>query len=396
MKHQLLPVALGAFALFSMGDARAQGLLSIGSDDDFYSGLPFTTSVGVDFGWDSNPSSSADGEDGSSYVRGGVDVAYGTGSRITPVRTAASFSTFYYFDDVAGQEEDLFYNARWSLNVRHEVNRRLTLGNNFYISYEIEPDYAIGASAQRRLDQYLYAYNSAWASYRLSRQLTSVTRYTLSGIRYDESEIGDLEDRLTHTLSQEFRYDLNRRTTVVGEYRFSHTSYNESNGRNYDSHYFLAGFDHAISRYLTSHLRVGGEVRHTDGNGNEDRPYGEFAIRSRIADKTSLHWINRFGLEDSELATFRSRYTYRSTLQLTHELTPRLRANTGITYLHNEFEGGGAPAFDEDLISGSFGLAYRVWSNVDVNANYTFTSVSSEAYRDYDRHRVSLGLQTTF
>ena len=52
---------------------------------------------------------------------------------------------------------------------------------------------------------------------------------------------------------------------------------------------------------------------------------------------------------------------------------------------------------DEDLISVSAGLSYQVLSNVSLDANYFYTNVSSDnEFREYDRHRVSLGLSTTF
>ena len=62
MTKKLL-LTLGASAVLSAG-AGAQGLLSIGQTggvDDFESRLPFTTTLGVDFGWDSNIRNQPDG-----------------------------------------------------------------------------------------------------------------------------------------------------------------------------------------------------------------------------------------------------------------------------------------------------------------------------------------------
>ena len=77
---------IGAAIAYSLsGQLCAQGLTNMGADDDFYSGLPFTTTLGLDAGWDSNPTSSPFNEDGAEYVRGGINVDYGTGSRTTPI-----------------------------------------------------------------------------------------------------------------------------------------------------------------------------------------------------------------------------------------------------------------------------------------------------------------------
>ena len=178
MKLNVLPIALATTIGLGAG-ANAQGLLSIGSDDDFYSALPFTTSIGVSAGWDSNPAASSVSNDGSSFVRSGIDMAYGSPSKTTPVKFGLGVSGLYYLDDVAGQDEDLFYNVRLTLNASHSFSRRFTVGNNLYLSYEIEPNLAIGASNQSRTDPYLYGYDSLWASYQLSRRLSAFTRYTI-------------------------------------------------------------------------------------------------------------------------------------------------------------------------------------------------------------------------
>jgi len=300
-------------------------------------------------------------------------------------------------DQPEGLDDDTFYNARLMFNVKHDVNRRLTIGDNFSVSYEIEPDYAVGAAAQRRDEQYLYGYNSAWASYAWSRKVSTVTRYTASGIRYDDGILAETEDRLTHTLSQEMRYNLSRVTTLIGEYRYTYTNF-ESADRDYTAHHILLGVDHDFSRSLRAHLRGGAELRDSEQGGKETRPYGELALRKIITEDTNVHWANRLGLEDSELGTYQSRYTYRSTLSLNHALTSRLSGNAGLTYLHNEFEGSELqPDQSEDLVSAQLGLAYRLQSNIDLNAGYTYTTIASDnELREYDRHRVSLGLSATF
>jgi hypothetical protein len=389
---------IASVAVFStVAGAGAQGLLSIGSDDDFYSGLPFTTSIGVDVGYDSNPSSSSSDAEGSAYTRAGLDLAYGTGSRTTPIRIGVSGSGIYYHDGIEGQDEDLFYDARITLNVKHNVNRRLIIGNNSYVSYEIEPDLAVGASGQRRLDQYLYGYNSLWASYELSRRWSAISRYTVSGIRYDDQEVGQSEDRLTQTYSQELRYKATRQTTLVGEYRFTHTEYDEA-ARDYDSHHALVGLDHQFSRALTGHFRGGLEFREYNDGNDYSAPYFEVALRQRVTEDTSIHWINRLGMEDSELDSYGNRYTYRSSLNVGHSLTARLSANVGLTYLHNQFEDSlVAPDINEDTFSGSVGLSYRIGRGIDINGNYTYTVISSDdEFREFDRNRVSLGLSATF
>jgi hypothetical protein len=396
MKRTILILSIGAYVAFAPG-ARAQGLLSLGSDDDFYSGLPFTTTFGVDSGYDSNPATTSKGGNGSAFSRGTAELAYGSGSRITPVRFGLSVSGIYYYDDVPGLDEDFYYDTRFTLNAKHDLSNRLTIGNNFYLSYEVEPDYTIGASSQRRLDQYLYGYNNLWASYAWSRRVSTITRYTISGIKYDDSAVGEFEDRFTQTLGEELRYAWNRKTTIVAEYRFTSTDY-DSAPRDYISHYILAGFDHQISRTLMTHVRAGAELRDDDLYGQQSRPYAEIALRQSISDATSIHWVNRFGLEDSDLGTFDSRYSFRSNLTAEHGFSNRLRGTAGVSFVHNDYSDSKvSPDISEDLVSAQVGLAYRMFDSVDLNTSYNYTTdMSDDELRQYDRHLVSLGLSTTF
>ncbi len=376
------------------------GLLSIGSpgDADFDTRLPFAATVAVDFGWDSNPGSRpSDTEEDSAYMRGGVNVAYAGGSRVTHIDLNAGFSTLYYFDKVSEQEDDVLYGAKIGTNVRHRVNRRLTLGNNLYFAYEVEPDYVIGASASRRLDQYIYGYNSAWASYAWSRRFSTVSRYTISGIQYENDGFAASEDRITQTLSQELRYVYNRLTTLVGEARFTMTEYDTAI-HDHNAIHLLAGVDHAFSERTLGTIRVGAEYRDYDDGRENWSPFFESSLTYRLAKHTNLALYNRIGYEDSELAgdTFNERYTYRSALSLNHQFSERVRGNANLTYVHNDFE---STTFDiqEDLLSINFGVGVRVLRNIDWNANMSYTILESdEALREFDRWRLSSGLSITF
>ena len=397
MKNKLAILALAGSAAFAT-TSQAQGLLGIGAvDEDFESGLPFTTTLSTNFGYDSNATARSDNEEDATYVRSGLGVNWAGGDQRTNLSVGASVSALYYFDGLESVDDEVFYNARVTLGGRHAVNRRLTVGNSFYATYEIEPDHAIGASSSRRTDQYLYGYNSAFLSYAWSRRVSTIGRYTVSGVKYDDSAVGAFEDRLTHTISLEGRYLLNRLTTLVGEYRFSLTNY-DSNFRDYTSHYILAGVDHMFSRNLRGTVRAGAQIRDSDFSGSNSQPYAEVALRYQAAKHTHLHWINRLGNEDSELRDHARRLTFRSSLSASQSFSERLRGNAGLTYVHNNFEQGGSISdVEEDLVALSLGMSYRLMSNIDLNAGYYFTTISSDnAFREYDRHRVSLGASITW
>jgi opacity protein-like surface antigen len=72
--------------------------------------------------------------------------------------------------------------------------------------------------------------------------------------------------------------------------------------------------------------------------------------------------------------------------------------NGGLNYAYSTFDGIGiAPDVNEHEFSATAGLGYQVWNNVSVDANYSYTVLSSDDnLRDYDRNRISLGLSAQF
>ncbi len=383
--------------------ASGQGLLSIGqsgSFDDFDSRLPFTTTISGDLGFDSNVGNRPDGlEEESGYIRGGVGAAYAGGSRRTHIDLNARLSTLYYFDQPESQADDNFQTARFGLTVHHRVNPRVTVGNSAYFSYEIEPDDAIGASASRRLDQYSYGYNNLWISRSWSRRLSTVARFTVTGIDYENDIESVGEDRLTQTFSKEVRYVLDRLTSLVGEYRRANTDYDIVN-LDYDANYLLAGADHKFSENVSGTLRLGGENRDYDNNDDDGwNPYAEASLRYELSDRTKLVWFTRYGYEDSEVFFHlaESRSVFRTALNASHAFSDDLRGKAGLSYHSSDYDRGVLSELTEYGLSLNLGLNYRLMSNTDLNLGYTLTHHTSDsAFREYDRHRLWAGISVTF
>jgi hypothetical protein len=383
--------------------ASGQGLLSIGesgSFDDFDSKLPFTTTVTGDLGFDSNVGNRPDGLEGESgYIRGGVGAAYAGGTRRTHIDLNARLSTLYYFDQPESQADDNFQTGRLGLKLHHRLNSRTTVGNSAYISYEIEPDDAIGASASRRLDQYSYRYNNLWISHSWSRRVSTVARFTVTGIDYENDIESVGEDRLTQTFSKEVRYVLDRLTSLVGEYRRTNTDYDIVN-LDYDANYLLAGADHKFNDNVNGTLRLGGENRNYDNNDDDGwNPYAEASLRYELSDRTKLVWFTRYGYEDSEVFYHlaNSRSVFRTALNASHAFSDDLRGKAGLSYHSSDYDRGVLSELTEYGLSLNLGLNYRVMSNTDLNLGYTLTTHTSDsAFREYDRHRLWAGISVTF
>jgi len=394
-----------AFALslgLLSGAAHGQGLLSIGSNvDDFeQEDIPLTWTVSGYVGYDSNINSIDIAEESSVYLQAGIGTQWSGGSRTTRYTLGASASVLYYFDDVTvGDDENVFYSVRLQGSVVHRASRRLTLSDSFYATYEYEPNQQIGATVSRRTDQYFYLYNNAALSYAWTRRFSTVASWVTSGITYDGD---DVEDRWANRIGLAARYLWTRATTLVGEYRFGITDY-ETGTADYTSHYLLAGVDHMFNRVTQGSVRVGAEFRDNDNYDSNTSPYIEASLVQLLNEGFSLRWAARYGLEDSELGSFESRTSIRMGVTAQYEFNPRLTGTAGMTYVHSELDDSyvaGVSDGDEDFFGINLGLSYLLYSNVRVYCGYSYgtldSNIDSGISRDFDRHRVFMGVSANF
>jgi hypothetical protein len=394
-----------AFALslgLLTGAAQGQGLLSIGNNgDDFeQEDIPLTWTVSGYVGYDSNINSIDIDEESSIYLQAGIGTQWSGGSRTTRYTLGASASVLYYFDDVTvNDDENVYYSVRLQGSVVHRATRRLTISDSAYVTYEYEPNQQIGATVSRRTDQYFYLYNNLALSYAWTRRFSTVANWAVSTIVYDGS---DIEDRVTNLLGAQARYMWTRATTLVGEYRFAITDY-ENGGSDYTAQYLLAGVDHMFNRNTMGSIRAGVELRDYDNYGNNSSPYVEASLVQRLNEGFSLRWAARYGLEDNELGSFERRESLRTGVTAQYEFSPRFTGTAGLTYVHSELKdprSAGVNEGEEDFLGINLGLSYLLYSNMRVEGGYSFgtldSGIDSGISRDFDRHRVWAGVSATF
>jgi hypothetical protein len=378
------------------GGAQAQGLLSIGANNDFDEKLPFTVTIASTVGYDSNMNSSAFEETDSVYLQNGVSLYFPMGDRRNHLALGAHYSNIYYFDPAPGTE-DMYHNARFTLNYTRKLSPRAQISNSLYVSYENEPDYLVGASTARRTEQYFYGYNSLQFSYQWTRRFSTTTGYTISAIMYDETQF-EINDRISHLFSQEFRYAFSKQTTGTLDYRYGITEFDDNVGGDSTSHYVLAGVDHAFSPTFTASARAGVQFAEYDGAGDQTAPYFEGALNYRVAKLTTLRWYHALGFDDSESNGSQTNLSYRTGLTLDQKLSEQLSLNLSLNYVHSEYENSSVFSdFSDNLFAGAIGIDYRVWRNVGLNVNYSYVTATSDLdFREFDRHRISGGLTATF
>jgi len=423
------------------GGASAQGLLSIDAVTDYWQDVPFNISASASAGWDSNSNAASEDAQDSAYLAASVTAAYGKKGKRSNTSIGVDVGVSHYLDSIEGLE-DTTYNSRGFFNYSRAMSPRLTFSNNLYATYEVEPDYEVGVSTSRREDQYIYLFDQMSLSYAWTNRLSTTASYSIGTIIYEDDDLGDRENRLEQGASLQANYRLTRRTSAVGEYRMSWVNY-DSLQADSTSYFLLAGLDHAFSPRMSGTLRAGAQF-YDSSRTTTAAPYVEAALSYLVDRRTSFRHYHRLGFEGADLGVYDSRYAYRTGLSGTHQFSERLSGNVGAHYSYSLYNLGSdavelgqsfiddvddardnalraadaagveltddqlavfdvaedelAPTDDltEHQINLNLGLSYRLFSNVDVNAGYTYTTVSSNEDRDYDRHRLSLGVGASF
>jgi hypothetical protein len=199
-------------------------------------------------------------------------------------------------------------------------------------------------------------------------------------------------------------------TTVVGEYRFGVVDYTDFEARSSTSHFLLAGFDHSFNPRFNMSARAGVEFRSfegvdddgldlDEGDGDRTHPYAEATVNYAVGQRTSVSLFNRYSLEQPDFADAFSRSTYRTSLSIRHNITPRIVAGLNFAYQHDDYDGTVAfGSFTEDAFDIALSIRYAINRNLAVDAGYQHTEVISEEslFRDFARNRYYGGVTFSF
>ncbi len=143
-------------------------------------------------------------------------------------------------------------------------------------------------------------------------------------------------------------------------------------------------------------VRVGAE-RYENGNGVQTKPYAEAAINYAVARQTQLRWFSMLGFNGALLGTYSSSYGVNTGVQVDHRITKRFSVNAGVSYAHSVLSGASIADQTQDSVFLNAGVGYQVLENVNLNANYSFsTQLSNNPLVEFTRNRVSIGATATF
>jgi hypothetical protein len=364
-----------------------------------FSPTPLQVYATLSGGYDDNVNTSSSNKQSSAFTSGNVILDYTFGDpRLQMVFNAGAGGTYYY-SNLSNQNYDI--DLKGALGITYKASPRLTLGGTVLVDYLTEPSFQYAGGLNSRTGNYLYSSDKIFLEYTWSRRFSTRTSYSFEAYNYDKASVGTFSNRITDIFGNEFRLELAPTTSLIAEYRYGIVSYQNSL-LDSETHYALGGFDHTFNPRLSATFRGGAEFRSYDNDGDRTGPYFEGNVNYALGRRTSLSWINRYGIEEPDLPGTQSRTTFRTGVQTKFNMTSRTSATIEMYYVHDDYHSlTSGPittaAFSEDTFDGGLTLRYGITGLLGVQVGYHYTDVGSDvALREYSRNRVSAGVNVTF
>ena len=273
-----------------LGKNVAEDTSKLDLDTGRFSRSAFRVSASLRAGYDDNVNTTSFDEQESAFLSFGGTVAYNFGSARTQLSLTTGGGLTYYLDDVRGNGNDQNYDANLylALSALHKATARLSFAASVYASYQTQPDFSINAALNRRSGNFFYTSDKFSMSYLWTPRFSTVTSYTLGVVNYDDSTIGDFEDRFENTIGNELRFLVLPTTSLIAEHRVMFISYDVNTMRDSISNFALAGIDHSFSPRFSLSVRGGAEFHDYDENGETTDPYFEGTLIYALGKRTSI------------------------------------------------------------------------------------------------------------
>lgn len=365
--------------------------------------FPFRFTVAVQSGYDDNVFTNNVTKQGSAFTNASIGATYQFGSPRTEIELRTGGGLTYYYD--RPQQKDPDYNAFLGLMLKHKFSARLSLQIDSYTAYQIEPDFSLNIGVNRRSGSYFYSSDHFTLTFLFTPRFSTATSYTVTTLLYGNTTAGDFQNRVENTVGNEFRFLVLPTTTLVGEYRIEYISYLDSNNDSL-TNFFLLGADHNFSPRLLASLRGGVELREFEGStlttggsgSSEASPYFETTVSYTFPQKDEASWTMRYGIQEPDLPTNPRRTTFRTGLNASIHLSPRITARFAGYYQHDNYDSQGFnAAFTEDAFDLSLTLRYALSRYLGFEVGYSHTEALSDVQdREYARNRIYAGLDLVF
>ncbi|MFU8893354.1 MAG: outer membrane beta-barrel protein [Luteolibacter sp.] len=389
---------------------RNEGLYNLG--EEFLESVPIKWTVGTSLIYDDNVRAGqvgATGKDDSLALNPYVGASWINVTPQTTIDVFGRLGMIYYLDAPTGMDDE-FAQSRLGVNVTHRFSERLRWVSRNFISYELEPDYAYGFANSRESAETLYWTTSQSLGFRWTERFATYTGISLTEVDTADSRNND---RFTVGFSNQFRYQIYPQTVGTLDYRYNDVT-GRGVARDSTEHFVLLGVEHRFTPNSIGFVRAGFQHRDVSSGSDHTQPSMELGLTTRLNEQLRVRVFSRYSMEyndtvrttgTGDLVEYDRRDTFRLGFDVDYTLSPKLSLNSSVSYINTGYADGvaisppGPPpgSADEELIQLTLGLAYRFTDNLLGSVGYTYTDSSSDLQgRDYERTRVSLGIQAEF
>jgi hypothetical protein len=302
------------------------------------------------------------------------------------------YRTFY---DLYNDQDEVLDNA-WNhyldATVNWDLSPRLNLGlvESFVYSDSAE---VFGTDGTLRQGDNTYYYNTVNGT--VSSMISPTFRTDVSGryqfLRYDDLGQSNREDYDTYAAGVTLRKQQTKSVSLFGELRLETQDYSgagevsedgvyypgstESSrvipDRGFDTYSIGGGWDQLYTPQLNSSIRGGYMLKDMSAanTDSETSPYAEALVSYAVSDATRFTLSAVYSLYQSSLLTFSSQDRASFALSLAHDLTAKISAYAGATYMNSQ---------------------YSAQDSVDTISEASVTDGSEDAYSLYARLAYSL------
>jgi hypothetical protein len=397
----------------SIASASAQGLYYVGQEAN--ESIPLTWVAGASMIWDNNVTplitpGNPGFEDEAWSINPYIQANFTNVDPQTTINFYARLGANYYIESLEAQGADeIVPNMRLGFDFNHSVSPRLRFSSRNFLSYEMEPEFAVGISNDRTVEPYFFYSSDNSVGYRWTERVGSYTGFGFTGY------MGDVQfaDRKSWNIYHQMRYQFNQRTVLTSQYRYAAWTGDANESTN---HFITGGVEYRLSQNSVFVGSAGVQFRSVDNGGDNSSPFLEASVRSQMNSSFSIRGFARFSMEDFDTIQFVGgntfEYSNQQVLRLgmtgEYRLSPRLTGFGGMDLIHTMYDDGNQvntpisgtgkdSGRTEDLVNAYIGLRTRLTDELtgDCSINYT-DSTSDFENNDYDRIRLSAGLSYAF
>src|SRR5438445_3607962 len=284
--------------------------------------IPIQITAGVDAGYDDNATLTPSGE-GSVFVGENIALTYNRSAEATQFYLLGIGRFDQYFN-VSRNDVD----GNVTMSLTHNFSTRFSFYASVFAAYQSQPNFSANVGPENVISDHFYTTDIFSLTYHWSTRFSMITSYTFYRVIYPQASIGNSQDQVNNTFSEEFQFSLTGRTKLIGEYRFETITYDTA-PLDSTSHFILAGINHNLTEHLIVHARAGESFRSQENEGSTASPYFESAV-DYVSSNHSLSWTSSYGFENPTAAGVTSTKTWRTGLTLPYDLTSRITSTTGV------------------------------------------------------------------